>query len=445
MGATGAFDAAEPPHNIEAEQAVLGAMMLSKDAISDVVEILRADDFYRPAHQIIFEVVLDLFARGDATDMISVWNVLLRAEQGRQVGGAPYLHDLVAVTPVVAAAAHHARIVHDQAILRRLIEAGIRIASYGRSGNGEDVSDLVDRAQADVYNILDVNTAQDYQSFSDMILPTLDEIEAIGGRAGEYTGIPTGFADLDRLTQGLHPGQLVVVAARPAVGKSTLGLDFSRHAAIRMGLTTVIFSLEMSRSELMMKLLSAEARIPLHRIRSGSLSDADWSDLAKVIDEIGEAPLFVDPTPHLTMMEIRAKCRRLKQKHDLRLVVVDYLQLMSSPSRRESRQQEVAEMSRSMKLLAKELDIPVVAICQLNRGSEQRADKRPQISDLRESGAIEQDADVAILIHREDVYDRESPRAGEADLIVAKQRNGPTATIPVAFQGHYSRFVDMKT
>ena len=286
-------------------------------------------------------------------------------------------------------------------------------------------------------------TSEDYVILEQLLQGTLDEIEAADSRNGTMVGVPTGFRDLDALLHGLHPGQLVVLAARPAIGKSTLGLDLARSASIKHGLTSVVFSLEMSRSEITMRLLSAEARVPLHHMRSGGMTDEDWSRLARRMGEVAEAPLFIDDSPNLTMMEIRAKARRLRQRHELRLVVVDYLQLMTSPKRVESRQQEVSELSRSLKLLAKELECPVVAISQLNRGPEQRQDKRPQLSDLRESGAIEQDADVVILLSREDAYERESPRAGEADFIVAKHRNGPTATITVAFQGHYSRFVDM--
>jgi replicative DNA helicase len=245
------------------------------------------------------------------------------------------------------------------------------------------------------------------------------------------------------LTNGLHPGQLVIVAGRPSLGKSALAVDFLRSAAIKHGLPSCIFSLEMGRNEITMRLLSAESRVPLHSMRSGTMTDQDWTRLARRMGEVSSAPLFIDDSPNMSLMEIRAKCRRLKQRHDLRLVIVDYLQLMSSPRRVENRQQEVSEFSRSLKLLAKELDVPVVALSQLNRGPEQRADKKPQLSDLRESGSLEQDADVVILLHREDAYERESPRAGEADLIVAKHRNGPTATVTVAFQGHYSRFVDM--
>jgi replicative DNA helicase len=257
------------------------------------------------------------------------------------------------------------------------------------------------------------------------------------------TGVPTGFADLDALTNGLHAGQMVVIAARPAIGKSTLALDLARAAAVKHRMAAVLFSLEMSRNEITMRLLSAEARVPLHAMRTGQMGEEDWTRLARRMSEVVDAPLFIDDSPNMSMVEIRAKCRRLKQRHDLRMVIVDYLQLMSSPRRVENRQQEVSDMSRSLKLLAKEIDVPVVAISQLNRGPEQRNDKRPLLSDLRESGSIEQDSDVVILLHREDAYERESPRAGEADLIVAKHRNGPTTTVTVAFQGHYSRFVDM--
>jgi replicative DNA helicase len=271
----------------------------------------------------------------------------------------------------------------------------------------------------------------------------LDEIEAIGSHGGVLTGVPTGFSDLDVLTNGLHPGQMVVIAARPGMGKSTLALDFARAAAIRNSMTTVLFSLEMARNEITMRLLSAEARVPLQTMRTGQMNDDDWARLARRMSEVADAPLYIDDSPNMSMMEIRAKCRRLKQRHDLKFVIVDYLQLMSSPKRVENRQQEVSDLSRSLKLLAKELEVPVVALSQLNRGPEQRTDKKPMLSDLRESGSIEQDSDVVILLHREDVYERESPRAGEADLIVAKHRNGPVATVTVAFQGHYSRFVEM--
>ena len=848
-----------PPHDIQAEQSVLGGMLLSKDAITQVVEIIRSVDFYRPAHQIIYDSVVDLFSRGEPVDAISVNAELTKRGEVTRVGGAPYLHTLTEAIPTAANAGYYAKIVSDRAILRRLVEVGTRIAQIGYTGDGE-VDDLVDHAQAEIYRVAEKRTGEDYLALADIMPGALDEIEAIGAHDGSLTGVPTGFADFDALTNGLHPGQMVIIAARPAVGKalaldtpvptpdgwttmggvetgdfvlaadgeptevvatsevmtdrecyeivfddgttviadaehqwfthtrasrraareaqeseaqeprvlpgvrttreiartqwlktsdqrlnhsvantaalelpeqdlpvppyalgawlgdghthearitnvdgevitnieatglvakpvgsgghlygihlpdekvetaprscvvcgeefvpalphvrscgqscggqarsvsepvehttcadcgrpcfarysrcgdciadhggvqallrglgvlgdkhipqqylraseaqrrallaglldtdgtvnadgsvqfsvvnrqlaedfrelahslghrtgisnkrvdgknedtstcytitfgstaevfgierkrsahrergegrsyartgsrfirevrpvesvpvrciqvdhpdhlflvtrsmvpthnSTLALDFARAASVKNDMTSVFFSLEMGRNEIVMRLLSAEARVPLHTMRSGLMTDEDWTRLARRMGEVANAPLFIDDSPNMSMMEIRAKCRRLKQQNDLQLIIVDYLQLMSSPGRVESRQQEVSEMSRSLKLLAKELDVPVVALSQLNRGPEQRTDKRPQVSDLRESGSIEQDADMVILLYREDVHDKESPRAGEADIIVAKHRNGPTADVTVAFQGHYSRFVDM--
>ncbi|MFI5710152.1 replicative DNA helicase [Kribbella sp. NPDC051620] len=844
-----------PPQDLAAEQCVLGAMMLSKDAIADVIETLRGTDFYRPAHEIVFDAVTDLYARGEPADAITVAAELAKRGEMARIGGAPYVHTLVASVPLAANAGYYAHIVREKAILRRLVEAGTKIVQIGYAGEGE-VDDVVDQAQAEIYSVTEKRTTEDYAPLKDIMEGALDEIEAIDSRGDAMVGVPTGFTDLDELTNGLHPGQMIIVAARPAMGKalaldtplptptgwttmgevaigneligadghptkvvaatdimlnrpcyeltfsdgstliadaehqwltetrgsrkarwaaenqynrtrgqqqfaavrttaeiaetlycagserranhsvdnakaldlpaatlplppyalgvwlgdghsasarftsadpevamfveatglvvgqqsglnyslqfpresrptrecvvcgkqfvprtvevrtcgqscggkarflsqavaapscpdcgaayaggrrcmechadhgtvqavlrkigvlgdkhipaeylraseqqrrellaglmdtdgtvnptgscqitltnerlalgvyelivslgykcghrtrivqgrtaessvghvltfstvddvfklsrkmithkerrpdstirignrlikqvrlvdsvpvrcvevdnadhlylagrsmipthnSTLGLDFARSASIKHGLTSCVFSLEMSRNEITMRLLSAEAKVPLHHMRNGKMTDEDWARLARKMGEVSEAPLFIDDSPNLTMMEIRAKARRLKQRHDLKLIVIDYLQLMTSGKKVESRQLEVSEFSRSIKLLAKELELPVIAICQLNRGSEQRSDKRPMASDLRESGSLEQDADVVILLHREDAYERESTRPGEADFIVAKHRNGPTADIVVAFQGHYSRFVDM--
>ena len=835
-----------PPQNIEAEQSVLGGMLLSKDAIADVVEVLRPGDFYRPAHQVVYEAAVDLYGRGEPVDQITVAAELTKRGEIGRIGGATYLLDLASMVPTAASAGYYARIVAEQAILRRLVEAGTRIVQLGYGGRGEDVDDVVDRAQQAIFDVTERRTSEDYIRLEDLLQPTLDEIEAIGSRDGDLHGVPTGFKDLDALTNGLHPGQLVILAARPAIGKalaldtplatptgwttmgdvrvgdlllgadgratrvvaatevmtgrpcyevefadgtvivadaehqwlthtraarrgtavasvkttaeiaatlrcptadarlnhsvpnaapldlpdadlplspyvlgawlgdghsaaarittadpelvmhlegegvrvvpnpsseftfslrlpepppvapracavcgarfvpatsqvrtcgqscggkarfvsapvppptcpdcgrpssgfprcqqchdehgtvqailrtlgalgakhipaaylrgseaqrrallaglmdtdgtvtpvgtlqfvvvsrrlaedvrelvaslgyrvsmctkavrgrtpetstayilnfttgddvfrlsrkqlrhkerrrgkndvrnrsrfvvdvrpipsvpvrcvevdnadhlylagrsmipthnSTLGLDFARAASIKNGKTSVIFSLEMSKHEITMRLLSAEARVSLQNMRTGRMTDDDWSRLARRMGEVANAPLFIDDSPNLTMMEIRAKARRLKQRQNLELIIVDYMQLMSSPRKVENRQQEVSEISRSMKLLAKELEVPVVAISQLNRGPESRTDKKPQLSDLRESGSLEQDADMVILLYREDAFEKESPRAGEADFIVAKHRNGPTGTITVAFQGHYSRFIDM--
>jgi replicative DNA helicase len=743
-----------PPHDLAAEQCVLGGMMLSKDAISDVLDVIKARDYYRPAHQVVHEVIMDLFGRGEPADAVTVAAELTRQGDIGRVGGAPYLHTLIASVPTAANAGYYARIVRERAILRRLVEVGTRIAQLGYVGDG-DADELVDRAEAEIYGVTDRRVSEDYLPLAEIMPGALDEIEAIGSRGGSLSGVPTGFADLDSLTNGLHPGQMIVIAARPAMGKalaldtplptptgwttmgdvqvgdellgsdgrpvtvtaatevlvdrpcyevvfddetrivadaehqwvtttsadrrlaraataggtltldswaggaprsvrttreiadtlgagdcdglchavpaaepldlpiadllippyvlgqclgmragvgspdrpaellgrdaipaeylraargqrrallaglldvaggvsaagaveftcgsrrlaadarelivglgyrcgpcrthvsgsstaasagytlsfdttdevfrltrkriahrrarpvtrtpdmqqrtivavtqvasvpvrcvqvdapdslylasrsmipthnSALALDVARAASIKAGLTTVLFSLEMSRNEITMRLLSAEARVPLHAMRTGQLGEDDWTRLARRMSEVVDAPLFIDDSPNMSMMEIRSKCRRLKQRNELKLVIIDYLQLMSSPRRVENRQQEVSELSRSLKLLAKELNVPVVALAQLNRGPELRTDKRPLLADLRESGSIEQDSDLVILLHREDAYEPESPRAGEADLIVAKHRNGPTATVTVAFQGHYSRFTDM--
>jgi replicative DNA helicase len=435
-----------PPQDILAEQCALGGMLLSKDAIADVVEVIRPTDFYRPAHQVVYDAIIELYGKGEPADPVTVAAELTRNGSLERIGGAPYLHTLIASVPTAANAGYYAEIIRERAILRRLIEAGTKVVQlgYGAAGGmGGEVDDVVDRAQAAVYEVVERRTSEDYVDLESAMWATYNEIEAIGSRGGELFGVPTGFRDLDELTNGLHEGQLIVVAGRPGQGKSTLALDFLRSASIAHGRTGALFSLEMGKSEITMRLLSAEARIPLTRIRTGGLNDDDWNKLARRMGEVASAPMFLDDSPNMNMMEIRAKARRLKQRHDLKLVVVDYLQLMTSPKRVENRQQEVAEMSRSLKLLAKELSVPVVAVSQLNRGAEQRSDKRPQLSDLRESGAIEQDADMVILLHRDDYYEKESPRAGEADLIVAKHRNGPTKDVIVSSQLHYSRFVDM--
>src|SRR5690349_2312969 len=431
-----------PPQDMAAEQSVLGSMLISKDAIADVTEAIRGTDFYRPSHETIYDVVLDLYGRGEPVDMVTVAAELQRRGELQRIGGAPYLHTLSANVPIAANAGYYAEIVREKAILRRLVDAGTKIVQIGYAGEGQ-VDDIVDEAQAEVYKITDKRATEDYAPLSDIMDGVLDEIEAISNREAGIYGVPTGFADFDDLTNGFHGGQMIIVAARPAMGKSTLALDFCRAASIHNNLASVFFSLEMTRTEITMRLLSAEAKVPLNHIRNGNMTDDAWAKLARKMGEVSSAPMFIDDSPNMTMMEIRAKARRLRQRHDLRLIVIDYLQLMTSGKKVESRQVEVSEFSRQIKLLAKELEVPIVALAQLNRGSEQRADKKPMVSDLRESGSLEQDADIVMLVHREDMYERESPRAGEADIIVGKHRNGPMRDITVAFQGHYSRFVDI--
>ncbi|GEA84664.1 replicative DNA helicase [Cellulomonas gelida] len=383
-----------PPQDLEAERSVLGGMMISKDAIADVIEQIRGTDFYRPAHEVVYDAIIDLYGRGEPADAITVADELTKRGEIGRIGGAPYLHTLIASVPTAANAGYYARIVRERAILRKLVEAGTRIVQLGYGTDGGDVDELVNNAQAEVYAVTERRSSEDYLPLSEIIGGTVDEIEAAGHRGEGMIGVPTGFSDLDRLTNGLHPGQMIVVAARPAIGKSTLGIDVVRSAAIKHNMSAVVFSLEMSRNEIVMRLLSAEARVHLQKLRTGQMGEDDWAKIAQTMGKISAAPLFIDDSPNMSLMEIRAKCRRLKQRHDLKLVVIDYLQLMTSGKRVESRQQEVSEFSRALKLLAKELEVPVIAISQLNRGPEQRTDKKPQMSDLRESGCLTEDTRV---------------------------------------------------
>ena len=410
----------QPPHDNEAEQGVLGAMLLSPNTITDIIEELIPDDFYRPAHQLIYRAILDLFSDNKDVDPVIVAGRLDRNHDLERVGGAPYLHTLISSVPTAANARYYAEIVAEKAVLRRLVDAGTRVVQLGYEGTeGAEVDVVVDMAQQEVFAIAQRNVTEDYAILADILQPTMDELDELSTHGGLARGIPTGFIDLDNLTNGLHGGQMIIVAARPGVGKSTLALDFMRSCSIKHNKASVIFSLEMSKSEIVMRLLSAETEIRLSDMRAGRMSDEAWAKLANRVGQISEAPLFIDDSANLTMMEIRSKARRLKQKHDLQMIVVDYLQLMSSGKRVESRQQEVSEFSRQLKLLAKELDVPLVAISQLNRGPESRTDKRPQLADLRESGSLEQDADMVMLLYRPDSQDKDDERAGEADIIQA--------------------------
>ena len=444
-------EAFAPPQDVAAEQSVLGAMMLAKAAIDPANDLLTGRDFYRPAHELIFDTIVDLSSRGEPADAITVAAELQRRGEVARIGGAPYLHTLVSGVSIAANVDYYAQIVREKAILRRLVEVGQRIAQLGQAGQGE-LADIVDRAQADVLAVDGSKGASDYRVISELIAPTIDEIEALSARSGEIHGVPSGFPDLDRITTGFRGGQMIVVAARPGIGKSTLGLDFCRAASIKHKIPSAIFSLEMTAAEITTRLLSAEGRVNVGAMRGGQMSDSDWRKISNVASKVNGAPIVIDDSPNMTMPDIRAKARRIQKEHGLGLLVIDYLQLMTSGKKVENRQVEVSEFSRQIKLLAKELDVPVVAISQLNRGSEQRTDKTPMLSDLRESGSIEQDADIVLLLHRGQRSGEEATsstgeaavdRLGEADIIVAKNRSGPTSKVAVLFQGHYSRFAPM--
>ncbi|WP_311518192.1 replicative DNA helicase [uncultured Corynebacterium sp.] len=434
----------QPPSDREAEQGVLGAMLLSPNTVMEVIEELEPDDFYYPAHALIYQAMVDLYAAGTDIDAVIVASRLDRYNNLERVGGAPYLHTLLATVPTAANARYYAEIVAEKAVLRKLVDAGTRVVQLGFEGAEDaEIESVLDRAQQEVFAVAQKKTTEDYQVLGKLIDPTIDELAMLQQNGGLEAGVPTGFIDLDKLTNGLRAGQMIIVAARPGVGKSTLAMDFMRSASLQHGKTSVIFSLEMSASEIVMRLLSAEAEVKLSDMRGGRVSTEDWAKIDQTLNRIQDAALFIDDSPNLTMMEIRSKARRLKQQHGLDLIVLDYMQLMSSGKKVESRQQEVSEFSRQLKLLAKELEVPLIAISQLNRGPESRTDKKPQLADLRESGSLEQDADMVMLLYRPDSQDRDDPRAGEADIILAKHRGGPIDTIQVAHQLHYSKFVNM--
>ncbi|MFE1949894.1 replicative DNA helicase [Streptomyces sp. NPDC059524] len=434
-----------PPQDLDAEQCVLGGMEASLTAIEDVVGDIRLQirDFYKPAHQTIYRAICDMYAAGEPVDPITLSAKLTERGKLAKVGGASYLHHLVQVVPSAANAQWYAEIVQRKAVRRRMVEAGTRITQLGYADG--DLDDDLNQAGAEIVQLSDAHAEDDYAPIGDDIDADIDAIEAMSRRDGALIGLPTGFMDLDGLLGGFQSDQFVIVAGRPAMGKTTLAMDFARACAFDNDIPVGFFSLEMGRREINYRLLSATGKVPLHHIRTGQMTEDDWSRVATAMPKVKAAPLYVDASPNQTMMDIRSKARRMVQRHGVRMIVIDYIQLMQTGSSRpgESRQQDVSDISRNLKLMAKELQLPVIGLSQLNRGPEQRADKTPAVSDLRESGSLEQDADIVILLHREDAYEKESPRAGEADIIVGKHRNGPTATVTVAFQGHYSRFVDM--
>lgn len=434
-----------PPHNLQAEESLLGAMLLSGDAIAACTEVrLSSEDFYKPAHGHVFAAVSGLYARGVPADPVTVADELRRDGLLEAIGGPATLISLQAGTPSIGNASRYARIVEEHALLRRLIRAGGDVCELGYS-LPSDVTEAVDRAEALLFDVAQNRVTQSISPLVDVLSRQLDHLEALAERGQQITGVPTGYMDLDRRLAGLQPSNLVVIGGRPGMGKTSLALGIASHAAMEVGAKVLVFSLEMSERELGQRLLAAEARVDSTRLRNGDLSGNDWTKLSQAVGRLSDAPISIDDNPHLTVMELRAKARRHKSAHGLDLIIIDYLQLMAGRAGAENRTLEVSEVSRGLKLLARELDVPVVALSQLSRGLESRADKRPMLSDLRDSGGIEQDSDVVIFCYRDEFYNAESPDRGTAELIVAKQRNGPTGTSRVAFLNHYARFVNMAT
>lgn len=432
-----------PPQNLEAEQSVLGGMLIDNETVHRVVEILRPEDFYRPAHQAIYQAIMALYQTNEPADLITVTNWLKKEQRLDEVGGPAYLAQLVDQVPATANIAHYAHIVYDKAILRHVISGAGDIIQKGYEAKG-DVDQYLDQAEKIIFEIAQRKVGEGFAHVKDIVKDSFKMIEQLYEKKEAITGVPTGFDDFDKMTSGLQPSDLVIVAGRPSMGKTALALNMAGHAAIHAGHKVAVFSLEMSKEQLVQRLLCSEARVDASRLRIGFLHENDWPKLTKAAGSLSEAAIFIDDMAAQTVLEMRAKCRRLQRSHGLDLIVVDYLQLMRGGVRSlESREREIADISRSLKALAKELHVPVVALSQLNRSVESRQDKRPQLSDLRESGSLEQDADVIAFVYRDEVYNKESPDKGIAEIIIGKQRNGPIGCVRLAFLNTYTRFENL--
>jgi replicative DNA helicase len=432
-----------PPQNLDAEESVLGAMMLSPGAIGAVSEILDAGDFYRESHSKMYRAALALYARGEPVDAITLVDELEQRGELEDAGGRSRVHELATLVPASANAGHYARIVREMATLRGLIRAGGEVSRLGWERLGEP-QDLVDRAEQIVFELSQSRVSTEFSHIEALLKESFERITALYEAGEEITGVPSGFRDIDRLTSGFQPGNLVIVAARPSMGKSAFGLCAAASIGIRHQIPVALFTLEMSKAEVTQRLMCSEAKVESQRLRSGKLAPDDWPRLTAACDKLAKAPIYVDDTGSITMMEIRSKARRLKSKEPtLGLIIVDYLQLMTSGSNVESRVQEVSQISRNLKVLARDLDVPILAMSQLSRAVEQRHDKRPILSDLRESGSIEQDADLVAFIYRDEYYNDDSPDQGLAEVILAKHRNGPTGTEKLSFLKRYAKFADL--
>lgn len=434
-----------PPQNVEAEQSVLGAMMIEREAISKVVELLRPEDFYREAHRLIFNAMLELFNKNDAVDLVTVVEVLRRDEKLEGAGGIAYVSALANSVPTAANVMYHARIVEEKALLRQLITTATEVAGMGYEAN-EEVTVIMDKAEKMILEVANRKAGKEFASIKNIIFDVFDKVSELYSSKGGITGLSTGFKDLDKLTSGLQASDLILIAARPSMGKTAFVLNIAQNVAIKEKQAVAFFSLEMSKEQLVQRMLCAEAPIDAQRLRIGELENNDWDKLVRAADRLAAAPIFIDDTAGITVMEMRSKARRLKIEHNLQLIIIDYLQLMqgsSGSSRNENRQQEISEISRSLKALARELKVPVIALSQLSRGVESRQVKKPMLSDLRESGSLEQDADIVAFLYREDYYDPETENKNITDVIVAKHRNGPVDSVQLFFHKQFTKFSDL--
>lgn len=433
-----------PPQNVEAEQAVLGAIFLEPSSLTVTSEIIIPEDFYRSSHQKIFNVMLKLNDEGKAVDLITVTEELAATKSLEEVGGVTYLSELAGSVPTAANIEYYARIVEEKSLLRRLIRTATNIAQEGYNREDE-VAELLDEAEKDIMKVAQRKNSGSFQNIKDVLVRAYDNIEELANRKGDVTGIPTGFAELDRMTAGFQRNDLIIVAARPSVGKTAFALNIAQNVATKTDETVAIFSLEMGAEQLVMRMICAEGNINAQNLRTGALTDEDWRKLTMAMGSLSNAGIYIDDTPGVRIGDIRAKCRRLKQEHGLGMILIDYLQLIQGNGRSgENRQQEVSEISRSLKALARELEVPVIALSQLSRGVEQRQDKRPMMSDIRESGSIEQDADIVAFLYRDDYYDKETENKNIIEIIIAKQRNGPVGTVSLAFVKEYNKFVNLE-
>lgn len=428
-----------PPHDDAAELAVLGAMFLDREAASLALEMLTGEDFYRPDHRQVFEAAEELYHSGVPIDMITVKNKLEEKQVFEQIGGLPFLANISTSVGSSANMRHYAAIVEEKSVLRRLICTANNISQMSYEGK-TDVNAIMDTAEKGIFDIMQNRHSDQFHHIRDIAVDSIEKIEDIYRSKGKLTGVPTGFVDFDQKTAGLQKSDLILLAARPSMGKTAFALNIIQNAAIRSNVPTAVFSLEMSREQLVNRMLCSEAMLDAQRLRTGELTDSDWADLIQAMGPLSQAPIYIDDTPGVTPMEVRSKCRRLKVEKGLGLIVIDYLQLMSGNSRNDSRQQEISEISRSLKAIAREMEAPVIALSQLSRACEQRADHRPMLSDLRESGAIEQDADVVAFLYRDEYYFPDTEKKNQAELIIAKQRNGPTGTVDLTWMGQYTKF-----